>query len=510
MKNYEKDFELISAYIDDELSGDSKLYVEKLLEESEIHRLKYEELIKIKKLVGEVKKIPEAKYFEEELSEKLQPKRKYYIDHKKWTPVYGLALLTIALMFIFRYNKEGIDSIIEEQKAGLFEFYTSNLVPLFTGRDLSNDEIFDFAFNKNLPVDENENQFLVIGYSPSGTEYFEIKNAMNKEELFKYDDFVRNLNLNPKHKSAIDSILQSYKPELQSHILINDQNTLALNSNLWNLNKAILVDVMSYVAEENSEEFDRVYPGNRGLYTKPELKTVVRKIKSDPDDEYIFIRPDTIFIHKYTFDREAFESDMKKMKDDLKKDLDKAKDEIKEAKRRIQFDTSFVKLRKDSSFNKNFQFKFDTAFIRINFGDIVIPEIKLPNFDSIAAHIEEATKHLKDMQIEIKSIPHPQHEKMRMRTRISIPQHPDSLVRMQQHDIEINIPNVDSILNVTFKSLDSLKFLQNFNFNFDSLGFQFNFSDSSNHFDKEEFKKEMEKMKQELKKMNKKEYRNLE
>ncbi len=504
MKNYEKDFELISAYLDNELTGDTKEYIEKLIAGSEIHREKYDELKKIKKLVSEVKAIPESNYFEEALNEKLYPQKKYYINHRKWAPVYGLAVLTIILMIIFRYNKEGIDTILEEQKAGLFEFYTSNLAPLFTGRDLSNDEIFEFAFNKNLPIDENQDQFLVIGYSPTGTEFFEIKNAMHRDELYKYDEFVQKLNLNPKHKLALDSILQSYQPELQSHILINDQNTLALNPNLWNLNKAIVVDVMSYVAEENSDEFESIFPNQKELYTKPELKALIRKIKADPDDEYIFVTPDTIFIHKYTFDHEAFKADMKKMKEDLKKDLDKAKDEIKEVKRRIQFDTSFVRLSKDSTFNKNFRFKFDTAFTRINFGDIVIPEIKLPDFDSIAAHINEATKHLKDIQIEIKSIPHPQHDKMRMRTRISIPQHPDSLVRMKQHDIEINIPNIDSILNATFRSLDTLKFLQNFDFKFDSLGFQFNFSDSLNNFNKEEFKKEMEEMKQELKKLHKK------
>ena len=89
-----------------------------------------------------------------------------------------------------------------------------------------------------------------------------------------------------------------------------------------------------------------------------------------------------------------FSKDMEKMSKELA-ELNEQKSIVKEYKFKI--DSSFVKNKKNSDKSNKFEVTIDRDFIKVNvqsFG-IDIPEIDLPDFDSIAIVINEATKNIR-------------------------------------------------------------------------------------------------------------------
>ncbi|RPI75981.1 MAG: hypothetical protein EHM47_00990, partial [Ignavibacteriales bacterium] len=306
--NKEKDIELLSAYLDGELSNEEIKKLEEKLSLTPGLREKLAELKRIKDLTRvSIKKINEAPYFETRLFTSLESKP-YRNILKKWSPVIGFTALTLIVMLVLKFNPDLIKNIFEEQKLSLAGFYKENLKPLLFASDLSNEDIFNFAFYNQLPLDNTRTQFIQLGSDQSGDEYFEINTAgfSSKEDNFK--KFIETLSLNSERKHQFDSMMSSYAHSLQSQILVNDKNTVAISPNLWNYQKAIVADILSF-AKASGKGIADAMPVLFKVES-PMVEKVVHKVKSNKDNEYIFFTPDTLFIDTFVFDEDEFEKEM--------------------------------------------------------------------------------------------------------------------------------------------------------------------------------------------------------
>src|SRR4030066_262550 len=145
-----------------------------------------------------------------------------------------------------------------QQKTKLAGLYTENLKPLFITAGLTNEDIFDFALYRKLPLDKERGQYLMIGSNEDGSNYFEIKTASIAETNNDFEKFVAALNLNKEQKMQIDSILESYADDMQEQILVNENNTVAISPKLWNYNKAIFADIMPFAKDANGEHSEKI------------------------------------------------------------------------------------------------------------------------------------------------------------------------------------------------------------------------------------------------------------
>ena len=151
----EKDIELISAYLDGELSDEEIILAELKISKSAELRAKFEELKKIKKLTSEsFNSLPEAQYFEARVMQHIHSENSTKLKFKKWTPAIGFGLLAICLMLVLKFNPGILDRLLESQKTKIAGFYQQNLRPLLYTANLTNEDIFNFAFYKQLPLDK--------------------------------------------------------------------------------------------------------------------------------------------------------------------------------------------------------------------------------------------------------------------------------------------------------------------------------------------------------------------
>ena len=504
MNKFYKEYEMLSAYIDGELTKEETKYIEDKLAVSKDLQQKLTELRRVKELSqSSFQKVAESPYFETKLISSLNSESASGFQMKKWIPVLGISLTTIVLMLFLRSNPKFFDTIIEEQKTKLAGLYTENLKPLFITAGLTNEDIFDFALYRKLPLDKERGQYLMLGSNEDGSEYFEIKTASKADNQNDFEKFVSALNLSEMQKMQMDSILESYAEGMQEQILVNENNTVAISPKLWNYNKAIFADVMAFAKECNGEQFVKIVPAGFHNIDQPQLVEIAQVVRTAKDSDYIFMTPDTIFVETFRFDKEKFDDEMKKVHIELKKNLKEAEKQLKQQDYVIKLEDNIVKLKSKGGWDESFEVFIDTNVCRVHIPNMSysIPDIPLPDLNELEAQIEEATKNLQSFTIKI---PKEGYSRQHFEFRVDVG---DS---SQKFNYDIDIPNFKTpILPDAFMNDSTMSEIYSFKADSISNAIKLLINDSvifnqkDFHLQMKEFQKEMRKLREEMLKLQK-------
>ncbi|MBK9097694.1 MAG: hypothetical protein IPM14_06095 [bacterium] len=491
MKKDLQKLELLSAYLDDELNLQEKAEVEKLLSTSLEMKKQLDDLKKIKQLGNRVNRIPEAPYFETRLMAEIEGRKGESSGIKKWIPAAALVAVTIILMVVLKFNPGLIDKIWEDQKVAIAGFYKENLQPVLLAANLSNEDIFNFAFNNELPLDDTRQQYLLLGYDDAGKEFFEIRSTDQKIKRQSYDEFVSAMNLDEKQKQTVDSIIGSYSKALEAQVLVNENNTIAINPNLWNLRKAIFADLLVASEKLNKTKFDRILPAGISGTEKIELVKAVEKLKNVSGDKYIFVTPDSIFADSYQFDAENFEKEMKELEIHLKAQ----EKQIKQFTLNFNFDSTITHTSR-SNRERTFKVVVDSNICRVDIPDLQVPELPIPEIAAIEPMIEEATNNIHFYAYKIPKIE-------KSKSGIKIEYFNDDSV--YSYVVNYNSLNLDSIAEanggIDLENLSKFKPVKPYD---DTMLIQYQLNRDYFHkyYSDDEFKKEMEQLQKELQQLS--------
>jgi hypothetical protein len=390
-----KDKKILSAYVDGELSASEKKYIEEKLKSS-LELQKYlSDLKQIKELTANsTDRISESPYFETRLFTSINSEAKTKFNIKKWIPITSAAVITIAVLVLLKINPAIIENIINQQKSSLSALYKENLQPLLYAADLTNEDIFNFAVYHELPLDQTNNQKLKLGYDSKGSEYFEIKKVNDSPKEGTPDNlnrFISALALNKSEIEKIDSIIESYSDQISSLVLVNDKNDVAINPKIWNTRKLILADILSFAEKHAQGNLYKILPKESLQFDDLAVAKWVKDTKAGKDDQYIFCTQDSIFEEPFLFDMADFKKNMKK----VTKELEELQKQEKVAPKYIFKNESLTqKSTNGKNWTKQFKVFIDTDIIKVSVQSLTvdIPKIDIPNFDSIAIVIQEATQ----------------------------------------------------------------------------------------------------------------------
>jgi hypothetical protein len=451
MSRESKYFELLSAYLDGELSPKEKEELEEKIKSSLELQKKLEDLKKIKKLTSNsFKPITPSPFFETRLFAAIDSKKSWYKRTLRWSPAIGLATAAVILMVVLKFNPQVLQNLLEEQKSNIAGFYKENLQSLMYAADLNNEDIFNFAMYKKLPLDKQDKQFIHLGQDNTGKEYFEIKSEIAKEKENNFEKFVLALELNEKQKDQIDSIIQQYAVELENQVLVNNDNTLALNSNLWNYQQAIQTDLLAFAESSNKQKFHKFVPSSVSISGSPLVVNNVKKVRTTKHKGYIVLTPDSIFSDDIDYD--PIKSQLISMKE---KDVELAKQKLKlltekERLQEIQFqiiyDSSWKKLHDSKSWSKNFNIIIDTNRCKVEISEFDFPDIPFPDHDSLMRAIDSVAM---NFRLYSKFIPKVEYFDNKMKIEIE----GDSI---DSYEFEYFDFNVDSLVDEQREFIDSL------------------------------------------------------
>ncbi len=487
-----KNMELLSAYLDGELSQAEKNKVDELLKSSLELRKKLEDLRKVKQLTQNIEQIPESPFFETRVMAAIEGQKTEPGKIKRWIPVASLGLVTILIMLVLKFNPNFINQIWDSQKEAITGFYKENLQPVLLAANLTNEDIFNFAFNNELPLDNSRQQYLLLGYDDSGKEFFEIRHADRNLDRNSYKEFVSAMNLNEKQKETVDSIIGSYGKALEAQVLINDKNTIAINPNLWNYRKAIFADLLVAAENLNIEKLYKIVPTGITDSEKIRVVNAVEKLKSSPENQYIFVTPDSIFEEAYTFNPQAYEKELVELEKKLKAEEKK----IQQFSFNFKIDSTLKHLERNDKFRHTFKVSIDSNICRIDIPEHKIPEIRIPDFESISPLIEEATKNVHFYAFKVPKVE-------RSPSRIKIEYFDDDSV--YTYEMKFDGLNMDSLARsrpeYDLYKLDELKQIKPFN---DSMlaKYQFDRDYYRRYYSDEELRKQMEELQRHLQQMS--------
>jgi len=486
-----QNLELLSAYLDDELTQPEKAEVEKLLASSLELQKKLEDLKKVKQLGYRVKRIPESPFFETRLMAAIEGQKNETSGIKRWMPVAALAVVTIIIMVVLKFNPGLIDKMWEDQKVAIAGFYKENLKPVLIAANLTNEDVFNFAFNNELPLDNTRQQYLLLGYDDSGKEFFEIRSSHERIKRESYNEFISAMNLDAQQKQTVDSIIGSYSKALEAQLLVNENNTIAINPNLWNLRKALFADLLVASEKLNKTKFDRIVPAGITNADKMVVVNTSEKLKNASGDQYIFVTPDSIFAEAYQYDSRQFEKEMR----EFEKQMQLNEEKVKQFTLNIRFDSTY-KYYTDAQRVHSFRIQIDSNICRVDLPDPEVPEIPIPGMATIDPLIEEATNNIHFYAYKIPKIE-------KSKTGIKIEYYNDDSV--YSYVVNYNSLNMDSLAEVNpgldLYNLDKLKSVKPSDDTM-LIKYQFDRDYYNRYYSDDEFKKQMEELQKELQQMS--------
>jgi len=375
---------------------------------------------------------------------------------KRFLPLLFLVILTIALMIFFKQNKRIIGHMFEEGKNNLLSFYSHNLKPLLFQTRISEEDVFNFALYRSLPLDKEKNKVLFISNDQPGNQIFEIKPATYNPNTQNYNTFIQYLGMNKIEKAKSDSILNSYKDKIYSYILVSGENAFAVNPQITEVQQAVLADLITFAHTVNENKCTEIFKDKLNWSDKQRLKNVIASGKEIPKSEYILITPDTVARTQLKWDQKKLDMQLKAFNENNSR-FDAAKDR---ADFNFKFDpVAHVPVPNTPSIPKDFSFKIDSNLFKI-----VIPIENLGGLsklieDTVRLKLNEAANQLKKLSISFGKIKH----KGITHSNSVPPQIPD---------VDLNIVNPYEIVNKTLEMLSnsSVNGWMEFGKKIDSLG----------------------------------------
>ncbi len=329
-----------------------------------------------------------------------QPKRKFLRTAalRKYIPFAVLGILTVLLMVFFKERNEGISKIFEEGKTNVLSFYAENLKPLIFQTTISQEDIFNFALFNSLPLDKDKNKILEISHDQTGRETFVIRTAPYNRDTKNYDTFVKYIGMNRDQKQKIDSILNSYKKDIYSSVLLNEKNTYAVNPNITDLQQAVLADIISYTQSIDKNKSNEKFAEYFSTRDESRLAGLIGSAKKISKDEYLLITPDTVARTYFKWDQKNFDknyNDLERKKINMLPPPPEFKIEYEHPK---SWTNNVSGVHKE-----NFSFNIDTNYMKV-----VIPvegfNLSAAVQESLRVKLGEAAKKLKSIRFKMEKM----------------------------------------------------------------------------------------------------------
>lgn len=213
---------------------------------------------------------------------------------KTYIPAAALLIVTVIVMIYFKNTQNSSYNIFDQGGSLLEKFYSKNLKPLFhSPKELSNEDLINFAFNNNLPVAEDK--VLFIKDNPEIGKELGVKDAILNKTTNNYQKFVDLYCKNENSKSGVDSILDFYRADLASSILVSENEAVVVDESILKMNKNLKMELL-----ESARFF------SRGEIYSREKERPKKRLRNPEDDDakFVFLTPDTVFVKDYRFNKE--------------------------------------------------------------------------------------------------------------------------------------------------------------------------------------------------------------
>jgi hypothetical protein len=310
----------LSLYIDAVLSEQEMKEMESLIEQDSSLRQEVEELRKVKQLLASKEVLTPHIGFWTRLSMILEDEKKEENSplpfHRKYIPVIAtlitMIIITIGIMIV--QNRLQFLQFFAEKSHAVRDVYEKNvlqssLLPLFSKVDKN--QALQFSLFGTLPLDEKlETSLRIDANSKKGYRIDVGKDAQLKTKTITFDRFVAEVQPTKEQKKVIDSLLELSGKQIESSVLIGENNAVAIAPELPKLNRMMVMSIASCLEPYQRTKFehflavhDAPYTIKSGIASVENAEQIFQKLPKAPRvNRYVVITPDTTVYSQINID----------------------------------------------------------------------------------------------------------------------------------------------------------------------------------------------------------------
>ncbi|GEM_PF-732763 len=319
----EKIEELLSAYVDGELSPTEHAEVERLLHERPELEARVWELRRMKELLAQKKPLPEQLGFWTRLSAELDRREREEENllpfPRKFLPYVSCAgiVLVVAIGFLVLEERESVMEYVNQQaeqvqKAVGENFLGTSILPLFSNIDKN--QVLQFALFGTLPLDAKaETALRVDEEAEKGFRIDVGKTAKQPVPSVTVNELFREIKPTPTQARVIDSLLDISKEKIESSVFIAEDKGMAIDPELPKFNRVILTSIAAALEPSQRSHFERFLRVHNAPYKiaathampPEEPEKIFRELRRAPRAErFIVVTPDTFVFTQLALDVE--------------------------------------------------------------------------------------------------------------------------------------------------------------------------------------------------------------
>ncbi len=318
--------ELLAAYIDGGLTEEEQKFIEEELSKHPEYEEEIKRLRQVRSLVSKKKQLDPSPYFWNQLEARISAsERRSFLEEllplpKRLIPVAAafivVAVIVLAAMFTRdKLFRQYVGGKVEEAK-DIYEnsFLSGNFATLLS--KITKDDVFQFALSGILPVSTANAQVLHFGDQPSQGYWVEVgyKPPVEKPQHSR-NAFYNEVRLKPNQAAVVDSLLDDYKDKLQKSVLVSGDRFIAINSDVWNMNKTLMFNIARNLDEQQRRRMTVVLGDANPLkmdFSAIDFSasdSILRRSRfyaPRRSKEFVIISPDTICVKSFSLDPDSF------------------------------------------------------------------------------------------------------------------------------------------------------------------------------------------------------------
>lgn len=302
--------ELLSLYLDGQLSENETREVEEILRNNESARKELDELTRLKSLLSAQPRLQTDVAFWTRLSQRIEDERAAkqrprFFQFTVQTFITATTVVLCVALGVFLYERYGTDNTTKSLKS------PKGMIPLFS--NISKDEALQFSLLGALPFDRKKETVLEVDATAhNGCRIKVGKNFRSQGTALTLQKFVAEIQPTASQQRIIDSLLEVAQRRIASSVLVGENNTLAVDPTLPEFNRTVLSTIAASLEPQQRMRMESLLLTLNAPYNIDEKKqkSVAESAAQESRTRtshrtYVVITPDTLLYSDVHIDMDS-------------------------------------------------------------------------------------------------------------------------------------------------------------------------------------------------------------
>jgi hypothetical protein len=318
---------LLSLYVDGDLSEKDTQQVESILAEDASARQQVAELKRLKHLLASQPRLnPDIGFWTRlavTMDEQKEEEQNLLPFPRKFLPALTLvaAVLVVVMGTLMIQNRMQFVQFLSTKSQAVREVYQNKIVqgsllPLFSNVD--KEHALQFSLFGTLQLDDKSKTALHVDEQSEKGYRIEVGTTKSKAKPVSFDHFVAEVKPSVRQRAIIDSLLELTGRRIESSVLIDENNTMAIAPDLPKLNRQMVTNIASCLEPLQRVNFERLLEANNAPYTIAAKNASMEKAEKyyqhiprfPQSDRFVIITPDTMMYSHLHIDFDSLQRHM--------------------------------------------------------------------------------------------------------------------------------------------------------------------------------------------------------